>query len=232
VKTASDIIQLRQALAERFPSVRAWTEETAVGARARDFWPTGVVELDALLLGGFPKGVVTEMVSAKTGAGSASLLRALLRQARHSRQPVALIDGVDSFDPAGLPPAALSRLLWVRCRNVEEAMKAADIVLRDRNLPIVVLDLKMNPSAQLRKISATSWYRLQRLAQAGGAVLAVLTPVASAPCADARVTLESDLALTDLGRDETEIAARLKFDLTRWALGAHPAIVASAAEAG
>ncbi len=231
MKTAGDIIQLRQALAERFPQVRTWTEETAA-ARTRAYWPTGLPELDALLLGGLPKGAVTEIVSARPGGGSATLLRALLRRARHSRQPVALIDGADSFDPAGFPPATLSRLLWVRCHNAEEAMKAADIVLRDRNLPVVALDLKMNPPAQLRKISATSWHRLHRLAQAGGAVLAAVTPVACAPCADARIALESELALPDLARAEAENAARLKFELTRWALGAHPAMAAIAAEAG
>lgn len=230
MKTAGDIIQLRQALAERFPQVRTWTETAA--ARSRDYWATGVAALDGLLLGGLPRGAVTEIISPRASGGSATLLRALLRQARHSRQPVALIDGADSFDPAGLPSAVLSRLLWVRCGNAEEALKAADIVLRDRNLPVVALDLKMNPEAQLRRTSATAWYRLQRLAQAAGTVLAVVTPVAFVPCADARVALERDLTLADVGREEREMVARLKFNLTRWSLGTHPAMEASAAEAG
>ena len=50
VKSPSDIIQLRQVLAERFPHARAWTEETA--ARTRAHWPTGLPELDTLLHGG------------------------------------------------------------------------------------------------------------------------------------------------------------------------------------
>ncbi len=65
-------------------------------------------------------------------------------------------------------------------------MKAADILLRDRNLPLVALDLKLNPPAQLRKISATAWHRLQRLAQQGGSVLVALTPMAVAAGVDAR----------------------------------------------
>lgn len=226
MKAASDIIQLRQVLAERFPNVRPWTEESA--ARARPCWPTGLPFLDALLLGGLPKGAVTEIVSSKCSAGSATFLRHLLHQARRSRQPIALVDGANTFDPAELPSAVLSRLLWVRCRMAEEAMKAADIVLRDRNLPLVALDFKLNPAAQLRKISATAWYRLQRLAQGGGGVLLVLSPLPVAACADVRLTLESRWSLEDLDREESPAA--LKFDLTRWALGAHPAL--PAAEAG
>ena len=68
------------------------------------------------------------------------LLRALLRQSHRARQWMALIDGRDSFDPAGVEAPVLSRLFWVRCQTAEEALKAADLLLRDRNFPLVVLD--------------------------------------------------------------------------------------------
>ena len=50
----------------------------------------------------------------------------------------------------------LSRLLWVRCRGAAEAMKAADLILRDGNLPLVLLDLAGNPPAQFWDIPATT----------------------------------------------------------------------------
>jgi hypothetical protein len=230
VKSAHDIIQLRQVLAERFPQVRTWNEEQPAPTAA--CWPAGLPTLDALLQGGLPKGAITEIVSSKSGRGSATLLCALLRQAHQSRLHAALIDGLDTFDPAALSQSVLSRLLWVRCHDAAEAVKAADIILRDRNLPLVALDLKMNSTAQLRKVSPTAWYRLQRLAQQGGSILAVFTPSPTVGCADARLNLESRFTLADLGRAPSDLALDLKFDLTRWTLGANPALESSAARAG
>ena len=230
MKTASDIIQLRQVLAERFPNVCTWKEEPHAPAHAG--WPTGLASLDAALQGGLPKGSITEVVSSKSGRGSATLLRALLQQAHQARQPVGLIDGRDGFDPEGLSQPVLHRLLWVRCQTADEAIKAADIVMRDRNLPLVALDLKMNSPGQLRKISPTAWYRLQRLAQQGGSILMVLSPTAIVGCADARLTLESQFTLADLGREPADIALHLKFELTRWTLGGNAALETGVAQAG
>ena len=88
---------------------------------------------------------------------------ALLRQARRANQWVALVDAQDSFDPSKLGEAVFSRLVWVRCRDAAQALKATDLLLRDGNLPLVLLDLQMNPAAELRKIPATTWHRWQRL---------------------------------------------------------------------
>ena len=49
-------------------------------------------------------------------------------------------------------------MLWVRCAAREEALKATDLLLRDRNFPLVVLDLKLNPIKQLRKIPTSTWF--------------------------------------------------------------------------
>ena len=51
-------------------------------------------------------------------------------------------------------------------RNALDAVKAVDLLLRDGNFPLVVLDLVLNDSAELRKIPQTNWYRLQRLVEA------------------------------------------------------------------
>lgn len=226
-KSASEIVQLRQVLSERFPNVRAWTEETAT--KAHSFWPTGLPQLDKLLNGGLPRGVVTEIVAERPGAGSAVLLRLLLRQSQHKAHPAGLIDGQDSFDAATVEPSVLSQLLWVRCRTAEEAIKAADILLRDRNLPLVALDLKMNPAHQLQKISAMAWYRLQRILRQTATAFVVITPFPLAVSAEVRIHLANQFALAALARSEQEILSELKFDLTRWASGQHTGPIAAQA---
>ncbi|HWD20091.1 MAG TPA: hypothetical protein VHB20_12515 [Verrucomicrobiae bacterium] len=208
--SANGIIQLRRVLAERFPQVPAWTE--GVAARVHPCWPTGFKRLDESLQGGLPTGAISEIVC---DGGGAVFLRSLLGQAQQRRQLMGLIDGCDGFDPAGMSAAALSRLLWVRCHNAEEAAKAADLLLRDRNLPLVALDLQMNPNGQLRKISATTWYRLQRIAQQSGTVLVTLTAAAMIPCAEVRVNLENRFTLADLDKEPEDIARELKFAVTR-----------------
>src|SRR3954451_4982985 len=156
-----DIIQLRQLLAERFPGLRSH----AGGGEGRRgaFRATGLTELDALLDGGLSKGALTEIVAERPGAGGTFLLCVILRQAAAEGQLSAFVDGSDSLDVTQFEPEVLSRLLWVRCRGSAEAMKATDLILRDGNLPLVLLDLAGNPAAQFRDIPATTWYRLQRL---------------------------------------------------------------------
>ncbi|HEX4120736.1 MAG TPA: hypothetical protein VH619_08990 [Verrucomicrobiae bacterium] len=209
----SGIIQLRRVLAERFPHVRTWSRLPP--PKIPPIRPTGLHHLDSLLQGGLSESSITEFVSPGSGAGSALLLRALLWQTRQTAQFMGLIDGADSFDPTGLPPSILSRLFWVRCKTAEEAMKATDILLRDRNLSLIVLDLKMNPAAQLRKISGTTWYRLQRIARQSATAFVAVTPHPMVPSAETRIVLENRFTLDALSQDESRLLAELKFDLTR-----------------
>ena len=94
-------------------------------------------------------------------------------------------------------------------------MKATDILLRDRNLSLIVLDLKMNPAAQLRKISGPTWYRLQRIARQSATAFVVLTPHPMIASAETRLILESRFTLDALPQDETQLLAELKFELAR-----------------
>jgi hypothetical protein len=208
---------LRRLLSERFPQARTWSRTAP--ARTHSFWPTGLTRLDSLLQGGLAKSAITEIASHGAGTGGALLLRALLRQAAHTGQLMGLIDGSDSFDPGGLDASVLSRLFWVRCKTAEEALKAADILLRDRNLPLIALDLKMNPAAQLRKISGAAWYRLQRLARQSATVFVALTPHPMIASAETRLILESRFTLDALPEDQDRLLAGLKFELARSAAG-------------
>src|SRR5512135_2464790 len=119
---SAKIIDLRNLLAERFPRT-----SFTMPARLK----TGLSFVDELIGGGFPCGAITELISTRTSAGSASLIHALIHSAHRENYFLALIDGRDSFDPCGLNNALLRHLLWIRCRKTSEVIKAADLLLRD-----------------------------------------------------------------------------------------------------
>src|SRR5207244_5426988 len=153
---SAKIIDLRKLLTERFPHV-------AVTTPTRLF--TSLSFLDEQISGGLPRGAITELISPQISAGSASLIHALIHCAYRDNYFLALIDGRDSFDPSGVENPRLQHLLWVRCSKASEAIKAADLLLRDGNFPLVIVDLVLNAPEELRKIPQTNWYRLQRLVE-------------------------------------------------------------------
>jgi len=207
---AANIIELRQLLAERFPGLRSRADGLSAAKHA--FWPTGLPQLDDPLRGGLTRGALAEVIAERCGSGSALLMTALIHRALGENKFVAVIDGQDSLDVTQLG-GDLSRLLWVRCRSAEEAVKAADLLLRDGNLPLVLLDLIANPAAQLRKIPATTWYRFQRLLEQTSAVCVVLTPRAMVAPAPVRITLRGRFSLNALEREPEELLRELKLEI-------------------
>jgi hypothetical protein len=131
--------------------------------------------VDESIGGGLPCGAITELISPGTNAGSASLIRALVHCAHSDNYFLALIDGRDSFDPCGLDNASLQHLFWIRCSKTSEVVKATDLLLRDGNFPLVIVDLVLNAPEELRKIPQTNWYRLQRLIEIVPTACLVLT---------------------------------------------------------
>jgi hypothetical protein len=176
---------------------------------------TGVTILDEVLAGGLPKGGFVEIVTTAPGSGGSSLLFSLLRQAAGQHRWSALIDGCDAFDPASAGEAVLAGLLWIRCRTAAEAMRSADLLLRDGNLPLVVLDLRDNPNTELRRIPDPQWYRLQRALEPTATAALAFTPRAMIPCAQARLLLTSHLGLDALECEQDAIVRTLRLELTR-----------------
>ena len=160
----SRIAALRSLLAEKFPH----TETKAAGVLA-----TGLEVFDASE-GGLRRGCLTEI----TGASSAGTLfiETMLHVLRREKCFGALIDGGHSFDPQGCHPHALRRLLWVQCPAADSAIKAADLLLRDGNLALILLDLQMLAARELRRIPANAWHRFQRVVEQTGIAFTVLTP--------------------------------------------------------
>ncbi|MEY2564417.1 MAG: hypothetical protein QOH88_2610 [Verrucomicrobiota bacterium] len=200
---SSSIIDLRNLLAERFPPPTAPPTQRLV---------TGLPALDEAIRGGLPKSAITELSSPNISAGSALVLCALLHTAERDGYFLALVDGRDSFDPQPLGNC-LRNLLWVRCTQALEAIKAVDLLLRDGNFPLVVLDLVLNAAEELRKIPQTSWYRLQRLAEGAPTAFLVLTRQSIISSAQLKLSIENAWRLPDLEEEHT--ASRLKMLVKR-----------------
>jgi hypothetical protein len=196
------IIDLRKLLAERFQHSPALASGQI-----------NIPLLDQATGGGLRKGAITEIISANMSAGSALLIHSLLQIAQRDRFFLALIDGSDSFDVQSVDAGTLQHLLWVRCEKATEAIKAADFLLRDGNFPLVILDLVLNPVEELRRIPATSWYRLQRLVEPAPTAFVVMSRHNMVASARTKIVLENRWRLPDLSRDNP--SAQLHFKIRR-----------------
>jgi hypothetical protein len=160
--------------------------------------------------GGLPKGAITESISPQISAGSASLISALLQAAQRGRYFLALIDGRDCFDPGPLGNSCLRHLLWVRCHNALETIKAADLLLRDGNFPLVIADLVVNAPNELRKIPQTSWYRLQRLVEPTSTAFLVLSRRSMVSSAQLKIVLENAWTLQTFEQENALSCLRIR----------------------
>ena len=141
---------------------------------------TGVPALDARLLGGLPRGQLSELVGPRS-SGRTSLLLRLLAAATARGELVALVDALDMLDveSAAAAGADLERLLWIRgvvvanpgmChdmnqRAMEQAVRALTLVLQAGNFGLVVFDVVDAPAEALRRLPFTTWLRLQRMVE-------------------------------------------------------------------
>lgn len=202
----SKIIELRTLLAEKYPS------GSRAAAAVRE---TGLRALDALLGGGLRRGTLIEIARRQPAMGAAFLLQSLLAETWAREQRMALVDGRDRLDPAGCRRETLTALLWVRCANATQAIRATDLLLRDGNLPLIALDLADNPSKELRAIPATTWFRLQRIAEENGLACLIFTPGPLVASAHARLLLRCPLTLATLDTPSDKLIANLDLELVR-----------------
>jgi len=185
-------------LAERFPaSVRA----------SDDVFPTGLPAIDTVA-GGLPRPGLTELVCSAPSCGSQLFLGRLLQLTRDQGLRVALVD-CDHFDPTSWPVHLFEHLVWVRARQTEEAIAAADLLARDANFGLLVLDLRQTAAAELRRIPSTRWYRLQRAIEPTNLTGLVLTPYPLVPSSRLRLSLTSSHTLADQKRLRPDLTADL-----------------------
>jgi len=210
-------------LAERFPPS---------APRPAAVLPTGVAAIDEAGDGGLPVGAITEVVALAPSAGGQLLISRLLAATRARRMRAALVDALDAFDPCSHEPPVLQHLVWVRCRTLDEAMHAADILVRDANLALVMLDLRGGAPRAVRSVPATTWYRLQRALERTDLAMVVFTTAApSRPAfsrapgpgpvgglvgsARLRLTLAAGFPLDALAGEQTGLAFHLPVEVER-----------------
>lgn len=190
---------LRQLLAERFPSaVRA----------ADDTLATGIPAVDSVT-GGLPRPGLTELVCAAPSCGSQLFLGQLLQTTRVQSLRVALVDRDDAFDPNSWPPHLLEHLVWVRAKHANEALQATDLLLRDANLGLVILDLRHTALAELRRIPSPTWYRLQRAVEPTLMAGVIFTPFALVPSVRLRLELRTPHGLPEQRRPRPQLTQQL-----------------------
>lgn len=123
---------------------------------------TGLQDIDRVCGGGIPGGALCEFLAPRNSCGAQTVLRHLLQAARRQLLYVALVEMGSAFDPGSVPESALESLLWLQCKTVKAALQAADVIVRDDNISLLLIDLRAagrNPSGG---IAGTAWYRLQR----------------------------------------------------------------------
>ncbi|MEZ5304888.1 MAG: hypothetical protein R3F11_30200 [Verrucomicrobiales bacterium] len=199
---SAKIVALRELLRERFPEA-----QRAKGRAApEEAMALGIASLEAA---GVLRGSITE-IAGPPGSGGALVIAGVLEKAAAAPGGgyAALIDAADAFDPPSFGEAACARLLWLRCRGAAQALKAADLILRDGNLPLALLDLQFSPERELAKLPSAAWFRLRQLAERGGTALLALTPKRLIPAARLRLSLGGKPI--SIGQLEAERAAAMQ----------------------
>ena len=140
---------------------------------------SGVPALDALLGGGIPCGVLTELVGERSSSGRTMLAHRLTAAVTAMGALAACIDLADALDPAHAEAAGirLDRLLWVRPGSVRIALSAAEHVLETGGFRLVLLDLgnlaAVRPATR-QMPTAGAWIRLARGAARSQAAMLIV----------------------------------------------------------
>ncbi|MEM9175119.1 MAG: hypothetical protein AAGC67_07780 [Myxococcota bacterium] len=160
-------------------------------AEAPRWQATGIGPLDRLLGGGFPIGRLSEICgpaeeaprpALAPSAGRTAVAQALVAEALSKGVLVAWIDLADAFDPdsaletiraRGDADTHLDRLLWVRARDEDEALRSCERVMRTEGFELVVFDLFRPGDGPVAK--DVTWLRLARLSAATRTTLVALS---------------------------------------------------------
>jgi len=192
--------ELETALAGRIPSPFTYRNR-----QPADIVSTGIVEIDSLA-GGLPRGGLTEICGPPCSGGTSLLVSALAARTSSS-EVCALIDGCDSFDPHSAKAAGveLQQLLWVRCRNIDQAFRAADLLIQGGGFGLIALDLSGLPPETVRHVPLNVWFRFRRAVADTPTILVALEQESNAKtCASLVLQLAAERAhwLSTLGTQE------------------------------
>src|SRR5215831_8955019 len=160
---------------------------------------TGIAALDRQI-GGVPQGALTQIHAPQNlSSGKTALLVSLIAQVTRHGQFCALVDASDCFDPVSAEAAGvnLARVLWVRCaaktrfKSLEQAFKAADILLQNGGFALMAIDLGNVEEKLVRKVPLTTWFRFARVVEKMPAALVfMMSYPAAQSCAGLTLRLE------------------------------------------
>jgi len=175
VSVPSDSERLEALLTDLAGQVRLGGSPLEAGGHC----PTGLTEVDRLLGGGFPCDGLSEITGAAS-SGRTSLALALLGETTRASSCAAVVDLADAFDPPSAEAAgvALERILWVRCSQWREALRACERLLATEGFPLVLLDTHppgQGSTSHDRPVGPQAWTRLSRLAASTRTALVVLS---------------------------------------------------------
>lgn len=127
------------------------------------------------LTGGLPRGAITEICGPNCSGRTSFLLSALATRTA-AAEACAVIDARDAFDPSSAQAAGvhLSQLLWVRCQNIDQALRATDLILHAGGFGLVVLDAGDVPPEVVRQVSLSVWFRFRRAVEHTPTIFLVL----------------------------------------------------------
>ena len=149
--------QVEATLAGRIPAPFTYRDRKLVETVS-----AGIPEVDSLA-GGLPRGCLTEIFGPPC-SGRTTLLFSALASRTAEAEVCALVDGRDAFDPHAAAAAGvkLEQLLWVRCRNIDQALRATDLLLQGKGFGLIAVDLSDLPPETVRHVPLNAWFRLRR----------------------------------------------------------------------
>jgi len=192
---------------------------------------TGIPEIDAAV-GGLPRGAMTEICGPPC-SGRTSLLISALAARTAEGEACALVDARDSFDPylANAAGVALKQLLWVRCQNADQALRATDLLIQGGGFGLVAVDLSDIAPKIVRYVPLNAWFRFRRAVEDTPTILMVMEQEANAKtCAslvlrlkakpamwsEARAGRDAGLGTDGLSKERKGIFAGSSRDLVRY----------------
>ena len=192
-------LQVETALAGRVSAPFTYRDRKRV-----EMVSAGIPEIDCLT-GGLPRGGLTEICGPPC-SGRTSLLVSALAARTEQAEACALIDGRDAFNPhaAAAAGVALKQLLWVRCRNIDQALRSTELLLQGGGFGLIAVDLSDIPPATVRYVQLNSWFRFRRAVEDTPTILLLIEQEPNAKtCAS--------------------LVLRLGFQTPRWRTAAHGA---------
>jgi hypothetical protein len=207
MKAAFSKAEIESEIASRFGSAFNLHEK-----RPTEIIPSGVPQIDAFMLGGLPRGAITEVFGPASSGRTSFMLSALAHASQHE-EVCALVDTDNAFDPTSAARAEINceRLLWIRCAgNLEHAFKATDLLLQGGGFGLVMLDLGDVPAKAAKRIISSWWYRFRRTLEATPTALVVIAEESCVrSCATLALELKLETCLWSSGEESKAVSVGL-----------------------